>query len=231
MIDVHTHILPFIDDGAAHIEDSYAMLKKETEIGIRDIILTPHVLRYNFQKYTKEQLLSYFSDFYKKAKEKYDVNLYLGQEITYQDNMISLLKKDALFSVNQSPYILLELPFQKEVEDFDEVVFSSRVLGYTIIIAHPERYDCLNYEELITMRSHGVLFQVNSNSITGASGKTIQKRVLRMFKDGLVDLVGSDVHYFRPNDMDIAYAVISDKFGKKTADEVFELNARNFFHI
>jgi protein-tyrosine phosphatase len=159
------------------------------------------------------------------------VNLYLGQEITYQDNMISLLKKDALCSVNHSLYILLELPFQSEVEDFDEVVFSCRVLGYTIILAHPERYDRLSYDQLIAMRSCGVLFQINSNSITGANGKTIQKRAFRMFKDGMADLVGSDVHYFRPNDMDIAYSIISEKFGKKTADDVFMFNARNFFNI
>lgn len=231
MIDVHTHILPFIDDGAEKIDESFAMIEKELSIGIKDIILTPHALRRNIKKYTKEFLLESFHQFNNQVKEKYNVNLYLGQEISYHESMISALKNNELLTINGSNYILLELPFHEEVSDFDELVFSCKVLGLKIIIAHVERYRYLDYDKIMDLRKYGVLFQVNSGSITGKNDKKIQKLVFKLIKNGFVEFVGSDVHSFRNNDMDEAYSIIKNKFNNEVAEKIFVNNPKELFKI
>jgi len=231
MIDIHTHILPYIDDGSNSLEESYKMLEKAVKIGITDIILTPHALRINIPNYPKENLLESFNTFYEQVKNKYNINLYLGQEISYHRNLISELKDNKLLSLNGSEYILIELPFNNEIDDFDELVYSCKILGYKIIIAHVERYKYLNFKKMIGLRDYGVLFQVNSNSITGRSGNELQKLVFKLFKNHLVEFVGSDVHSFRKNDLDEAYQVIEKKFGEELATKVFKNNPKELFNI
>lgn len=231
MIDVHTHILPFVDDGSESLEESLKMIEREISLGISDIIITSHALRLDLKKVSKQELIDAFAKFCILVQNKYDVKLYLGQEIAYSDKMISLLKNKELLSINNSEYLLLELPFDEAINDIDEVIFSCRVLGYKVIIAHVERYSYYNFRQLEDLKKLGVLFQVNSNSITGRSGKDIQKLSFKLFKKKMVDLVGSDVHAFRTNDLNEAFLMISKRFGEEVANVVFSQNAQKLFKI
>lgn len=231
MIDVHTHILPFVDDGSESLEESLKMIEREISLGISDIIITSHALRFDLKKVSKQELIDAFAKFCILVQNKYDVKLYLGQEIAYSDKMISLLKNKELLSINNSEYLLLELPFDEAINDIDEVIFSCRVLGYKVIIAHVERYSYYNFRQLEDLKKLGVLFQVNSNSITGRSGKDIQKLSFKLFKKKMVDLVGSDVHAFRTNDLNEAFLMISKRFGEEVANVVFSQNAQKLFKI
>ena len=231
MIDVHTHILPFVDDGSESLEESFKMIEREISFGISDIIITSHALRLDLKKVSKQELIDAFAKFCILVQNKYDVKLYLGQEIAYTDKMISLLKNKELLSINNSEYLLLELPFDEAISDIDEVIFSCRVLGYKVIIAHVERYSYYNFRQLEELKKIGVLFQVNSNSITGRSGKDIQKLSFKLFKKKMVDLVGSDVHAFRTNDLNEAFLMIVKRFGEEVANLVFSQNAQKLFKI
>ena len=231
MIDVHTHILPFVDDGSESLEESFKMIEREISFGISDIIITSPALRLDLKKVSKQELIDAFAKFCILVQNKYDVKLYLGQEIAYTDKMISLLKNKELLSINNSEYLLLELPFDEAISDIDEVIFSCRVLGYKVIIAHVERYSYYNFRQLEELKKIGVLFQVNSNSITGRSGKDIQKLSFKLFKKKMVDLVGSDVHAFRTNDLNEAFLMIVKRFGEEVANLVFSQNAQKLFKI
>lgn len=231
MIDVHTHIMPFIDDGSESIEDSMAMIETEIANGVHNIILTPHALRVNIKKYSLEHLLNSFNKFKAEVEAKYDVRLYLGQEISFHHSIINALKKKQVLSMNNSEYILLELPFSEAIEDFDELFYSCQVLGYKLIIAHVERYSYLTNKDLERLRSYGVLFQINSSSITGKNGNAIQKKTFNLFKKNYVDLVGSDIHAFRENTMAEAYKMVEKKFGNLVANNVFKENAKKYLNI
>ncbi|HOH18167.1 MAG TPA: hypothetical protein PK087_02460 [Bacilli bacterium] len=231
MIDVHTHILPFVDDGSESLEESFRMIEREISLGITDIIITSHALRLDLKKVSKQELIDAFTQFYTLVQQKYDVRLYLGQEIAYSDKMISLLKNKELLTINNSEYLLLELPYDEPINDIDEVIFSCRILGYKVIIAHVERYYYYDFKKLVELKKLGVLFQVNSNSITGRSGKNIQKTALKLIKGKMVELVGSDVHAFRHNDMDEAFSLVSRRFGEEMADWLFSKNAKQLFNI
>lgn len=231
MIDVHTHILPFFDDGSDDLQESFRMIEREVTLGIRDIIITPHVLRLDLRKYSQMELKEAFAAFQKQVKEKYDVTLYLGQEIAYCEKVIPLLKKNELLTINGSEFLLLELPFGETVPDMEELVFSCRVLGYKIIVAHAERYNYYGYKNLEDLKKLGLFFQINSNSVTGRGGKEAQKLAFKLLKNGLVDLVGSDVHAFRKNDLDEAFQIIDRKFGHGIAHDLFQNNASRMFRI
>ncbi len=231
MIDVHTHILPFVDDGSEDLEESLQMIKREIDQGISDIIITSHALRVDLKKVQKQELMDAFAKFRTLVQSKYDVRLYLGQEVAYTDKLISLLKNHELLTINNSEYLLLELPFHEAITDIDEVIYSCRVLGYKVIIAHVERYSYYNFKQLVEVKNMGVFFQVNSNSITGRSGKELQKLAFKLLKNNMVELVGSDVHAFRYNDMDEAYKIIGKRCGQEKADAVFHNNAKKMFNI
>ncbi|MGD9604698.1 MAG: tyrosine-protein phosphatase [Bacilli bacterium] len=231
MIDVHTHILPLVDDGSESLEESLRMIEREISLGVTDIIITSHALRLDLIKVSKQELMDAFAKFSTLVQNKYNVKLYLGQEVAYSDKMISLLKNNELLTINNTEHLLLELPFDQAINDIDEVIFSCRILGYKVIIAHVERYQYYNFKQLVDLKKLGVLFQINSNSITGRSGKDLQKLSFKLFKSHMVDLVGSDVHAFRHNDLDEAFAIVSKRFGEETADLVFSQNAKTMFHI
>ncbi|MFA6336324.1 MAG: CpsB/CapC family capsule biosynthesis tyrosine phosphatase [Bacteroidales bacterium] len=231
MIDVHTHILPFFDDGSDDLQESFRMIEREITLGIKDIIITSHALRLDLRRYTQSELKDAFAVFQKQVKDKYDVSLYLGQEIAYCEKMISLLKRHELLTINGSEFLLLELPFDQAVPDMEELVFSCRVLGFKVVIAHAERYNYYEFKDLLDLKKRGVFFQINSNSLTGRGGKDVQKLVFKLLKNGLVDLVGSDVHAFRKNDLDEAFQIVDRKFGHGIANDIFQNNAARMFRI
>jgi len=231
MVDSHTHILPFVDDGADSLEESYRMIEEAVAGGINHIILTPHVLRAGIPRLTKEQYIEKFNAFKEDINKKHSISLYLGQEISYHPQVIKYLYNKQLLTMNFTSYILLELPFYKTDINYDELFYSCSIMNYKVIIAHIERYDYLSYSDILKLKKYPVLLQVNSNAITGEAGQKQKKLSHRLFKDELIDLVGSDIHSYRKNDLGEAYKIISSHFSLNTANKIFYDNPHKIFEI
>lgn len=200
MIDIHTHILPGIDDGAELISDSVEIARELAEQGVTDIIVTPHFIdetRYTSPR-TKNQLL--LNKLRQALKyEDVNVNVYLGNEIYITDKIADLIRKGKVSTMAGSSYILVELPMSGEYPGYEDIFMELLRIGYKVILAHPERYNSMqdNYEILHELHDMGVLFQCNIGSFLGQYDKRAKKTVQRMASDNLIFSLGSDIHRCR----------------------------------
>ena len=225
MIDLHAHILPFVDDGSASMESSIEMLKKAKDDGVTDLILTPHFCVGEYDV-SVEKIKEIFDELKSKAKENgIDINLYLGQEIFIRKGYKELFKNNKLLTLNDTKYILIEFDTHNDF-DIAEAVYELKHMGYNPIVAHFERYtyaDAIDAEEI---KNLGGLIQVNAEVFVKKTKIKQYKRVKALLKAGLVDFVSSDVHDFRENSLKKAFEIVTKKFGEKTANDLFIENAK-----
>ena len=222
MIDIHSHVLPEVDDGSDDVETSVLMLEEAARQGVTDIILTPH---YRVNCLTdKADLEQKFLAFKEVVKDKgINVALYLGQEIYAFNDIVSALKNGKLCTLNGTEYVLVEFSFKQET-DIPEIVYMLKASGYIPIVAHIERYPYADIELAREIKELGGLIQVNANTV--CVGRFHRRRIFAMIKEGLIDFISSDVHSKRPSEMDRAYEVIKKKFGEETANKLFNENAK-----
>lgn len=219
MIDIHTHVLPFVDDGSSTVEESKQMLLSAKEIGITDIVFTPHY-RENCKKPIEKIVESF--DLLKDYANEIGVKVYLGQEIKYGQDIKEKLINGELLTLNDTKCVLVEFDSFIE-EDISEAVYSLAAKGFIPIVAHLERYPyCLDFSEVIEIKNCGGLIQINASAVIGKMGGKIKRFVAKLIKFGLVDFIASDVHSFRPNDMLQARLLIQKKFGEQVAQNLFE---------
>ena len=200
MKDLHSHILMGLDDGSQSIEESINILKKAKKAGVTDIMLTPHYIKnskYDYNNLEKEELL----DILKKEmnKEKININLYLGNEIYIDEDILKLIKEDEIMPLNNSRYLLVELPMMSELNDASEIFFELIRNGYIVILAHPERYtyiqdDISKLDEFIEM---GVLLQGNYMSLYGKYGSNAEAVLKHLLKENKIQFLASDIHHER----------------------------------
>lgn len=197
MVDIHSHILPGIDDGSKTMEESIKLLKDLSEVGFTDIVLTPHyVYDSNFVCNNKEKL-SLLTQLEKELENnKINLNLYLGNEIYITENIDELILKDEIKTMNNTKYILVEFPLSHLPHNAINIVDDLIYAGYKVILAHPERYpfvidDVDNLEEFVEM---GVLLQPNYTSLFGKYGKEIEKTLKKIMKKYTISFIGSDTH-------------------------------------
>ncbi len=193
--DVHCHIMPGVDHGAQTIEDSLAMLRAEMEMGINRVILTSHVTAETFEN-TPETLAAGF-DTLKRAVEEEQLPIELHYSAEYRiDEYWN--KEYALGHEIPMPgnFILMENSFQQEMLQLDDLLFDLRVKGYKPILAHPERYSYYSDRKQRLQQIHdtGVKFQVNLLSLAGYFGHGPRETALWMIQNGLVDMLGTDMH-------------------------------------
>ena len=212
MIDIHTHIIPYVDDGSPNLETSIEMIKHEISIGVDTIICTPHHI---FHRYTKsvEEIKESFR-LLKEAveKESLPIKLYLGQEIcyTHREDIIAMLKEGKLLTLNNTNRVLLEFSFTREPEDVLDVIYNFSVNGYEVIVAHVERYEWMTYDKVVALRNEGAKIQINSNSYLGLTSWHEKRFTRKLLKNDLVDYVASDTHSFRPSTLDKSFKKIKN---------------------
>lgn len=223
MIDIHTHIIPFVDDGSPSVEASLEMLKREICDGVTDIIVTPHY-RLNMYERNPQVIRERFELLVKEAAAL-PIKLYLGQEIALRGAIVSRLERGEIFSLNASKYVLLEFDYNNEV-DIDSVVYDLIVSGYKPIIAHIERYAYLKVQGAEELKKNGALLQINASSVVDDFRKEYKKRALNYLKCGLVDIVASDLHYNRQSRIIEARDYITKKYGEDTCVRLFETNPK-----
>lgn len=228
MFDIHSHALPFVDDGSDSVEESIKLLKSEQANGVKNVILTPHYKKGSYECSVTE-IKKQFDDFCHAAQEsKLDINLYLGQEIYCDSRIYDLLKEKKVLTLNGGPCVLVEFDYFNET-DIQDYVYNIKSLGYIPVIAHVERYRYLDWNTIFDLRRIGALIQVNASSITGEYGKQFQKKVITAMKKGLIDFVASDIHKGRECTIQKAFKIASKAIGKKNAQVIFKYGAEELF--
>ncbi len=229
MIDIHTHILPLVDDGSESLETSLTLLEKYQKKGVKAVVLTPH-FKGKFKTSGKE-LKDIFLEFCNKVKERgITIKLFLGQEIHNYSGVINGLKEEKIITINDSKYVLLE-PEHSKKHDLTESVYSLIRAGYIPIIAHVERYAYLTINQVKELKELGALIQVNAGSIVALNRRHRRKRAKTLITNGLVDFIASDVHANRKNYFFRAYRRIKLRFGKTIANELFYKTASKILYI
>lgn len=200
MIDIHSHILPGVDDGASSLESSLRIIREAVRNGVTDIIATPHYINETIYVSPCADNAKILSELKKAVKaEKIPVNLYLGNEIYIDGDIVDLIKAKKITSLAGSKYLLVELPLNEEFPNYEEYLRDLISRGVKVILAHPERYVIIQKDYKIAQELHrlGVLFQCNTGSLIGVYGKREQKLVRKLAKDKLIFTFASDIHHRR----------------------------------
>ena len=227
MTDIHSHVLPLVDDGSNFYEKSFEMLEHAKKLGVDKMVLTPHYKK-GVYDLPAQKIIERYKDFCEKVKERgIEIKLYLGQEIAFSPSFYEQLKSGEYLTLNGEKFVLIEFDYFEPC-DISDCVYNVKAMGYTPVIAHVERYLYLSNQNVIELKNEGALIQVNSISVTGRHGRKLKKKALSLIKLGLVDFIASDVHYGRKNDLDLGYKIIKHRFGKAVADDLFENNAKIF---
>lgn len=198
MIDIHSHILPGVDDGARTLTDSMDIIRELAGCGVTDVVLTPHYVSDTKYVSSRRDNLRLISDL-KTAlfDEGLNINVYLGNEIYINTEIISLIKKGVISPMANSEYLLVELPLNGEFPNYEDYLDDLIRSGYKVILAHPERYEIVqeDYDIINRLNGQGVLFQCNLGSILGQYGRAAKKVIKKLAKDNFIFAFGSDIHH------------------------------------
>lgn len=228
MIDLHCHILPGIDDGAKDEATCRKMFALADKQGVTAIIATPHynsslgpdIIKKREAAFRKAQKIA-------KAVAP-DLKLYLGCEIFYDSRCLDALTSGEAVPLAGSRYVLIEFYPWTVYIDILRAVQKLRCAGYYPILAHIERYECLEREEhLQSLLDMGALAQINADTVSGKQGRKMRNRMLDLIHNDMVQIVSSDAHGIRHRRcyMKEASTVVRKKLGPRYERRIFKKNA------
>ena len=228
-IDIHSHILPHLDDGASDMETALAMLRIAAAEGISDIIVTPHYRSGRFRG-DRRQTDKVLADVRAAMKEEgIPINLYPGCEIYYRSELEEKLESGVLSTMNDTEYVLVEFSPMEDISYIRSAVDELFSIGYTPILAHVERIQCIakKIEYARQLKKIGCELQVNASSIMGATGFWDKRFVHKLLKEELVDYIGTDAHNtdVRKPAMKKCAELLYKKYDRAYADAVLYKNA------
>ena len=220
--DIHSHLIPAIDDGSPNIETSILLINQLHDLGFEKLITTPHVM----------------SDFYKNTPETINNGLKAVQSVLKNNSQIRDIQAAAEYLVDfefeskvtqkhpfltfGSNYILIETSFISAPPNFDDIIFKLQLSGYTPILAHPERFLFLTPKNYESYKSRSVLFQLNALSLVGYYGKAVQQRAQQLVNKNMIDFVGTDCH--NQVQASMYHQCFTDKYWHKLAESGFLKN-------
>lgn len=197
--DIHSHILPGIDDGSPDINTSLQLIKGLYELGIRKCIATPHIIG-DLYRNTPETIGAAL-ELTKQAcvTAGIDMELSAAAEYMLDDHFMQLLQQNAPLLTLHRNLVLTEIPYSIPPNNLDEMAFNIITGGYQPVLAHPERYFYFhkNFEEYHRLKELGFHLQVNLLSLNGYYGKTVARAARYILDKGLAGLVGTDLHHGR----------------------------------
>ncbi len=197
IIDVHSHILSGIDDGARSHDMSMHMLEIAVSEGITTIVATPHHMP--GKGYTPPDKIREMVTQLQIEADNADMGIRIlpGNELFYREDLLELLEEGQIMGMDGTNYVLVEFDVMAERPYIRNAMRNILSLGYKPILAHVERYPAIlgkDYETIRILRKLGVLIQANAASIAGDVGKDVQKHMKKLLKEGLIDLIGTDAH-------------------------------------
>jgi tyrosine-protein phosphatase YwqE len=194
-VDMHSHLIPGVDDGAKDVADSIQLIKGLKELGFTKLYTTPHTLQ-DIHPNTHETL--------KNAHKLLDgqlpdgISLDLSSEY-YMDEQFAAQVNDGTVMPLPGNRLLIEFSQISRPHDLEEVIFSLGIKGYQLILAHPERYLFLhkNFNYYTRLKEMGVELQVNALSLTDHYGKHIRSIAEKLIEKDMIDFIGTDIHHVR----------------------------------
>lgn len=193
--DFHSHLIPGIDDGAKSMVDALGLIRQFSELGFRKLITTPHI-QDEFYKNTPEIILAGLDQVKTAVKETgIGIEIEAAAEYLLDDGFAQKLKNKELLTFS-GKYILVELSYFSPHPNLLSFIFELQIEGYKVILAHPERYSYWFNEmkKFVELKNRGVMFQLNTVSLSGHYGKDVKKLAEKFIDLGLYEFVGSDMH-------------------------------------
>jgi len=193
-VDLHSHLLPKIDDGVQSLKESISLIKKFKLLGYTKLITTPHVIS-DFYPNTPDIIKEKLSRLQEEVKkEEIDIEIEAGAEYYVDMHFFNLIEDEKLMTF-MNHYVLFETSYSSKPIMLDQLITRLVQKGYIPVLAHPERYHYLHHDIKLykRLKAQGVLFQVNAKSLYDKS-KPIYKIASKLIRMGLVDFIGSDAH-------------------------------------
>lgn len=200
-VDMHSHLLPGIDDGLQAVEQSVEFIRDLKELGYKKLICTPHILS-DLYPNSPATILPKL-DLVREALLKANVDMPVAAAAEYMidhefQSLVSRSKKNDLL-ILPNDHILVEMSYLSPSPNFDQVIFDLRMLGLQPILAHPERYSYYHqkFDQYERFKDLGCKLQVNLLSLSGGYGPHVKKTAEKLFKHQMVDFLGTDMHHDR----------------------------------
>jgi len=195
-VDIHSHLLPGIDDGALTFEDTLQHTKSLLDIGVSQFITTPHVMQVIWENSSAQINAKVNTTVIALEKNQVTIPFRAAAEYMLDDSFIKLFKSEKLLTLKDN-YVLVEMSYINPPIQLYTVLFDLQVAGYIPVLAHPERYIFYhnNFEEYLKLKRIGCLFQLNLLSVAGYYGDAINKISEKLLQKGMYDFVGTDVHH------------------------------------
>ncbi len=195
-VDMHSHLIPGIDDGVKTIDDSIFLLRQLEAFGFKKIITSPHVMADGYNN-SPQTILS-GRDAVRDAIKANSINIEFDATAEYNidEAMYERIEKKELLPFGKN-YILVELPFLAKPVIMGDILYKLQTAGYNVILAHPERYSYFHENDFSTyysLKDRNLLFQINIGSLSGVYGKAAKFTAEKMIDENMVNLIGTDLH-------------------------------------
>lgn len=196
IIDIHSHLLPALDDGVQTFDESLAVIVQFQKLGYKKLITTPHVMS-DFYRNTNEGILERLQELNQHLTEhKIDIKIEAAAEYYLDETLFSKIENNVPLLTFGDKYLLFETNFMTEPLNLKEFIFAASTKGYRLVMAHPERYIYLqnNFEKAEDLLNRGVFFQLNIASISGHYSKSAQRLAFKLIDQQSIHFIGSDCH-------------------------------------
>lgn len=226
-VDIHCHLLPYVDDGAENWDEACRLLELEAQQGIRTVCVTPHLRADMFETEQRDVDAQYLR-LREAAARQFGVRLFLGREYFCDSAFLDRLHTEALCTLGGGNTLLLEFSGRYSFETIQERVRHVLQCGYQVLVAHVERYAALQ-EDVACVRAlceQGAMIQINAGSVLGREGFRQKSYCKKLMRANLVHVVASDAHgtEFRPPELGRCAAYLEKKMGFAYADAVTRQN-------
>jgi protein-tyrosine phosphatase len=195
-VDIHSHLLPGIDDGAHTFEQTLGLVQALQGFGVTQFVTTPHIMHQVWDN-TKESILSLKDQtIFELEKNEIKVPFRAASEYLIDNQFVKLFQTGELLTLKDN-YVLVEMSYMNAPMQLYNILFDLQVAGYIPVLAHPERYTFYhnNFDEYVKLKRVGCLFQLNLLAVVGYYGESIAKIAEQLLQKGMYDFVGSDVHH------------------------------------
>lgn len=209
--DIHSHLIPGIDDGVKSIAEAVEMVRGLSTLGFKRLITTPHIMS-DFYKNTPEIIMEGLGKLRAAVKEaNIDIKIDAAGEYYLDEVLLQKIQKDKLMCIH-GKYLLFEISYINPPDNLLSVIFDMNVQNYIPVLAHPERYNFWfnKFDEYKKLKDAGALFQLNINSLTGYYGGSSKRIAEKMVDENMVDFIGSDLHGSRH--LESMFRVVNEKY-------------------
>lgn len=195
-VDIHSHLVPGIDDGSKSIEDSIQMIRELKELGYRKLITSPHIMGDHFRN-TPEIIHSGLDEVKAELNEQ-QIDMQMGAIAEYYlDFDLERKMEEGRLMTFGSNYLLFEISYMNPPDNLNSMIFKLQTQGYKLVLAHPERYNFWHndFNQYNALVDKGVLLQLNINSLTGYYSIPTKIVAQKMIEQNMITFLGTDCHH------------------------------------